>query len=259
MLFWTLQRTLACYTLLLYSAVFCYFDFESATFLIKEPLIWLVIVFQIARHSSLGMTIGFHRFYSHSAFKTSRWFEFLIAYSCAASNQGAMSWWAGNHRFHHAHCDDEHDPHSPVTNSFLYSWLGWGYDPKHAKRQIKLRYPEIRWIDSWCFLAPWIEWSIFWWLSESLALATLASLLPAALSPIGTLFFNSLSHSGKLDAQGCGARKYWQVSAILLGEHDHRDHHDYPAKAKRPGPDLPYWLVLWPMEKLGFIWDVRYR
>jgi len=258
MVFWTLHRGFACYALLLYSAIFIYFDFEAAEVFIYEPLIWFLIIFQISRHSGLGMTIGFHRFYSHAAFKTSRFVEFLIAYCCAASNQGGMSWWAGNHRYHHVHCDDDKDPHSPVTHSFLYSWLGWGYDPAHAPRSIKLRYPEIYWIDRWCFLVPWLEWGLFWLFSDSLAFATLVSLLPAALSPIGTLFFNSLSHGGKPDEQGCCARKYWQLSAILLGEHDHRDHHIHPTKAKRPGLDLPYRLVIWPMEKLGAIWDVKY-
>lgn len=259
MLFWTLHRVFACYALLLYSGILLYFDLETTKLLIVEPLIWILLVLQISRHSSLGMTLGFHRYYSHGAFKTSRWFESLVAYSCAASNQGAMSWWAGNHRYHHAHCDDQFDPHSPVTHSFIYSWLGWGYDPKHANRSIKLKYPEIRWLDRWCFLVPWFEWGLFWYFSDSLAFATLASLLPAALSPIGTLFFNSLSHGGQPDARGCCARRYWQLSAYLLGEHDHRDHHSYPARARRPGPDVPYWLVLWPMSKLGVIWDVRYK
>lgn len=257
MLFWTLQRVFACYALLFYSAIFIYVDFEITKSLISEPLIWVLIILQISRHSALGMTVGFHRYYSHGAFKTKRRFELFIAYCCAASNQGAMSWWAANHRYHHIHCDDDKDPHSPLTHSFLYSWLGWGYDPKHAHRTIKLRYPEIEWVDNWCFLVPWLEWGVIWFFSDSLAFATLISLLPAALSPIGTLFFNSLSHGGEPDANGCAARRYWQLSAILLGEHEHRYHHIHPTKAKRPGPDLPYWLVIWPLKKMGVIWDVK--
>ncbi|MGH8476094.1 MAG: hypothetical protein ACRER2_10050 [Methylococcales bacterium] len=257
MLFWTLQRIFACYSLLLYSAIFIWLDYDQALRLVSTPLPWVLIVLQIARHSALGMTLGFHRYYSHAAYKASRAYEFFITYSCAASNQAAMSWWAGTHRFHHVHCDDDQDPHSPVSHSFLYAWLGWGYDRKHAKQVIELRYPETRWLDRWCFLIPWIEWSLFLLFSESLAFATLAALIPAALSPIGTLFFNCISHGGKPDEKGCTARKYYQLSAILLGEHDHRDHHVYPNKAKRPGPDLPYWLVLWPMAKIGWIWDLK--
>jgi len=257
MLFWTLQRVFACYALLLYSAIFIALDFQQAQALILQPLTWVLIIAQIARHSALGMTLGFHRYYSHAAYKAKRRYEFFIAYCCAASNQGSMTWWAGNHRYHHVHCDDDKDPHSPVSHSLFYSWLGWGYDPKHAHRTIKLQYPEIRWIDQWCFLVPWLEWGLFWLVSGSLAFATLVSLVPAALSPIGTLFFNSLSHGGKPDEKGCCARKYNQLSAYLLGEHDHKDHHIHPNKAKRPGPDLPYWLVLWPMARLGFIWDLH--
>lgn len=259
MLFWTLQRVFACYALVLFSAIFIGFDYSQSLALITEPYIWVLIVLQIARHSALGMTLGFHRYYSHNAYQAPRWYESVIAYSCAASNQGAMTWWAANHRYHHIHCDDDKDPHSPITHSLLYAWLGWGYDPKHALRTIPLRYPEIRLINDWCFVVPWLEWGLFWWLSDSLAFATLVSMVPAALSPIGTLFFNALSHGGEPDEQGCCARQYNQLSAWLLGEHNHRDHHTYPNKAHRPGPDLPYHLVLRPLERLGVIWDLKGR
>ncbi len=257
MLFWTLQRVFACYALLLYSAVFIFADLDDAIIFAKQPLPWILIILQIARHSALGMTLGFHRFYSHAAYKASRGYEFFIAYSCAASNQAAMSWWAGNHRYHHVNCDNEKDPHSPVTHSLLYAWLGWGYDPKHALRKIKLNYPETRWLDDWCFLIPWFEWGLIWAFTGSLAFATIVSLIPAGLSPIGTLFFNCMSHGGEPDAKGCAAQQYNQLSAFLLGEHDHLDHHIHPNKAKRPGPDVPYWLVLWPATKLGWVWDLK--
>ncbi len=257
MLSWVLSRVFACYALLPFSALFFYLDWDASWALATQIWPWLLVLLQTARHSGLGMTIGFHRYYSHHAFKAPRWLEFLIAYSCCASNQGAMSWWAGTHRYHHVHCDSELDPHSPVTHSFLYSWLGWGYDPKHALRKIKLRYPEVRFLDDWCFAIPWLEFGLFWFFSGSLAFATFVSLLPAALSPIGTLFFNCISHGGKPDEKGCTARKYWQISAILLGEHDHKDHHIHPTKAHRPGPDLPYWLVLWPLSKFGIIHHLR--
>ncbi len=257
MLFWTLQRVLACYSLLIYSMIFVAIDYDAAIELVSKPLPWILIILQIARHSALGMTLGFHRYYSHAAYKASRAYEFFIAYSCSASNQAAMSWWAGTHRYHHVHCDDEKDPHSPVSRSFLYAWLGWGYDPRHANITIKLRYPETRWLDKWCFVIPWMEWALIWLASGSLAFATIVSLIPAGLSPIGTLFFNCMSHGGDADDKGCTARQYNMLSAFLLGEHDHLDHHIYPTKAKRPGPDLPYWLILWPMAKLGFIWDLK--
>jgi fatty-acid desaturase len=257
MWFWALQRVFGTCTLIIYIIFLILVDLQDVQIQASRPWIWALIFLQIFRHATLGMTLGFHRYYSHSAFKVKRWFEFVLAYSCAAANQGAMSWWAANHRHHHAYCDTEEDPHSPVTHSIAYAWLGWPYDPKNARRKIGLKYPETIWLDKWCFLVPWLEWAAVWYLSGSQAFSTLVVLLPAWLSPLGTLWFNVASHGGKPDQNGCTARKYRVPSAIILGEFEHKDHHDHPGKARRPGPDLPYRLILRPMALLGVVWDLR--
>lgn len=130
-------------------------------------------------------------------------------------------------------------------------------NPEHAHRKISLRYPETRFLDKWGFLVPWFEWALVWSFSDSRALATLVTLLPIWLSTMSTQWFNVRAHGGKADEHGCTATTYKFSSALLLGEWEHRDHHDYPRKAHRPGPDLPYWLVLFPLAKLGAIWDLQ--
>ncbi len=257
MLFWILQRIFGTCTIIVYIVPLILLDLEAVKPLLFEPITWILIILQGNRHSILGMTLGLHRYFSHNAFKAKRWFEFVIAYSCAAANQGGMSWWAANHRHHHFHCDTLEDPHSPVARSVLYAWLGWPYDPRNARRHIKLRYPETAWLDKWCFVIPWLEWLVVWGLSGSRAFSTLVVLIPAFLSPFGTLWFNVMSHRGAPDLEGCTARSYRVPSAVLLGESEHRDHHDFPGKARRPGPDLPYRLVLRPMRRLGAIWGLR--
>jgi stearoyl-CoA desaturase (delta-9 desaturase) len=259
MIFWTLQRVFSTCTLLLYAVTLIWLDLDAAKADIVDPLTWTLIFAQGFRHASWGMTIGYHRYFSHSAFKAKPWVEYLIAYSCAASNQGAMSWWAANHRHHHGHCDEPEDPHSPVTRSLPYAWFGWTYDLRNARRAIKLNHPVTVFIDKWCFLVPWMEWALLWWLTGSRSFATLVSLLPASLSPFGTLFFNVAAHGGEPDADGCCARTYRNFSAYILGEHQHKDHHEYPTKARRPGPDLPYHLFLRPLAKLGAVWDLRMK
>jgi stearoyl-CoA desaturase (delta-9 desaturase) len=257
MFYWALQRIFGTCTMIVYVVLFLYLDWAEVQSQATRPITWILFFFQGFRHGALGMTLGFHRYYSHAAFKCKRWFEFLIAYSCAAANQGGMGWWAANHRHHHSNCDTEEDPHSPVTRSIPYAWFGWSYDPKIARRKIQLNYPETRWFDKWCILVPWFEWLLVWYLADSRAFATLVVLTQAWFSPIGTLWFNMASHGGPPDEKGCTARCYNMFTAIILGEADHRDHHDYPGKARRPGPDLPYHLVLLPMAKLGVVWDLR--
>jgi len=256
--FWYAQRIVSCCLLTVYApALLLLVDPAGAAREVLRPLVWGLIMAQIFRHSALGMTLGYHRYFTHAAYKAPRWYEAFIAYCCAACNQGAPSWWAGTHRYHHVHCDTERDPHSPVSHHFLYAWLGWAYDPRHALRRIKLRYPEVRALDDWGFVVPWLEWGVVFAVSGNFAFATLVTLLPAGLSPIGTLWFNCLSHGGPPDENGCTARIYRQVTAWVLGEMDHKDHHIHPNKAHRPGIDLPYWLVLRPLRALGVLSDFQ--
>ncbi|MGH8581122.1 MAG: fatty acid desaturase [Gammaproteobacteria bacterium] len=257
MRFWIIHRVFAVCTLGIYVAVLVYLDFPEIKTQAARPVVWLLVYLQILRHAMFGMTLGYHRYFSHSAFKAKRWFEFLLSYSCAAANQGGMSWWAANHRHHHAHCDTKEDQHSPVAQSLAYAYIGWANDPRIARRRIKLRYPETVWMDKWCFLVPWLEWLLVWFVTGSRAFATLVVLLPAWLSPIGTLSFNIGSHGGTADEKGCTAKTYINFSAFILGEHKHQDHHRFPGKARRPGPDLAYHLILRPMARLGAIWDLR--
>lgn len=257
MLFWTLHRVFGTCTLIAYIVPLIILDLDAVRALVFEPLTWVLIILQGNRHAMLGMTLGLHRYFSHKAFKAKRWFELVLSYSCAAANQGGMSWWAANHRHHHRHCDTFEDPHSPVARSRLYAWLGWPYDLRNAHRQVRLKYPETAWLDRWCFLVPWMEWLLLWLGSGSRAFATLVVLVPAFLSPFGTLWFNVMSHGGTADPIGCTARRYRVPSAVLLGESEHRDHHDHPARARRPGPDLPFRLILQPMAKFGAVWDLR--
>lgn len=258
-LFWTMQRAFGTCTMIVYVLLFGWLDSAEVEVLLFQPLTWILIILQGNRHAILGMTLGYHRYFSHRAFKARRWFEVLLSYSCAASNQGGMGWWAANHRHHHAHCDTREDPHSPVARSRLYAWLGWPYDPRNARRRIRLQYPETRWLDRWCFLVPWMEWGLVWALSGSRAFSTVVVLLPAFLSPFGTLWFNMMAHGGEPDGKGCTSRRYRVPSAVVLGESEHRDHHEYPRRARRPGPDIPYRLVLAPMARLGAVWDLRVR
>ncbi len=255
--FWTLHRIFGTCTLIVYIVPLILLDFEQVQDLVLEPWVWVVIILQGNRHAMLGMTLGLHRYFSHKAFKAKRWFELVLSYSCAAANQGGMAWWAANHRHHHRYCDTREDPHSPVARSRLYAWLGWPYDLRNAGRRVRLNYPETEWLDRWCFVVPWLEWLLVWQCSGARGLATMVMLVPAFLSPFGTLWFNVMSHGGTPDAEGCTARRYRVPSAVLLGESEHRDHHDHPGRARRPGPDLPFRLILQPMARLGAVWDLR--
>ena len=73
----------------------------------------------------LGITVGYHRYFSHRAFRTSRPMQFILALMGATSVQRGPLWWAAHHRHHHKHSDTEQDHHSPVTESFVWSHMLW--------------------------------------------------------------------------------------------------------------------------------------
>ena len=80
---------------------------------------------------------GYHRYFSHRAYDTSRAFQFVLAVLAQTTAQKSVLWWAANHRDHHLHSDTELDVHSPRRMGFLYSHVGWIFSrgSKHDQLQ----------------------------------------------------------------------------------------------------------------------------
>src|SRR3954469_1858778 len=99
-----------------------------------------------------GLTAGFHRYFSHRSFKTSRFFQFILALLGTMAVQKGPLWWAAHHRRHHKYTDQEGDLHSPVKDGFWWSHVGWvvstKYDPTdwNAIKDFS-RFPELRWLN----------------------------------------------------------------------------------------------------------------
>ena len=72
-----------------------------------------------------GITAGYHRYFAHAAYRTSRRFQFALAWLGAAAAQKGPLWWAGHHRNHHLYSDTEKDIHSPSREGFWWSHVGW--------------------------------------------------------------------------------------------------------------------------------------
>ena len=66
----------------------------------------LFMVFLMYFIRMFGITAGFHRFFSHKTFKTSRAFQFILAYLATSSAQMGPIWWASHHRHHHKYTDE---------------------------------------------------------------------------------------------------------------------------------------------------------
>jgi len=99
-----------------------------------------------------GVTAGYHRYFSHRSFKTSRVFQFVLGFLAQSSAQRGILWWAAKHRHHHRHSDTELDVHSPRMRGFVYSHVGWIFTPQHGETDVDAipdltKYPELVWLD----------------------------------------------------------------------------------------------------------------
>ena len=102
---------------------------------------------------------GYHRYFSHRAYSTSRAFQFILAVLATSTAQKSVLWWAAKHRHHHLHSDTEQDVHSPRHRGFLYSHVGWIFSRRHdATDLVKIadfaRYPELMWLHRLELLPP---------------------------------------------------------------------------------------------------------
>lgn len=102
---------------------------------------WVALSTLIAMYvlSGFGVTVGYHRLFTHRAFETTRPIKYTLAILGSLAVEGPLSHWVATHRRHHQHSDDEHDPHSPhkygggvtgILKGFYHAHVGWLFAPK---------------------------------------------------------------------------------------------------------------------------------
>ncbi len=212
-----------------------------------------------------GVTAGYHRYFSHRSFKTSRVGQFLFAFLAMSSTQKSVLWWAALHRHHHRHSDQEEDIHSPVLRSFFYSHVGWIFDKKHDETRIDdvpdlAKFPELRFLDKHQ-LIPGIALGVLCFLIDGWPGLLIGFFLSTVLLYHGTFFINSLAHvHGKQRyLTGDDSRNNWWLAIITLGEGWHNNHHAYQ-RSTRQGfrwyeIDITYY-VLKALSWTGAVWDL---
>ena len=212
-----------------------------------------------------GVTAGYHRFFSHRSFKTSRAGQFLFAVLAMSSTQKSVLWWAALHRHHHRHSDTEQDVHSPVHRSFFYSHVGWIFDKKHNATQLHevpdlAKYPELMFLDRHQ-LVPAIVLAVACFLIDGLPGLLIGFFLSTVFLYHGTFFINSLAHvhGNQRYVTGDDSRNNWWLAVITLGEGWHNNHHAYQ-RSTRQGfrwyeIDITYYLLK-AMSWVGLVWDL---
>ena len=216
-----------------------------------------------------GIGIGYHRLLTHRGFKTYKWIEYFLTACATLTLEGGPFFWVAVHRVHHQNADKEGDPHSPRDGGF-WSHMGWIITGRalvnHAPELLPY-VPDLRKDKFHCWISKW-----HWVPTTTLGLILLATgglswvvwcvFLRTVVGLHSTWFVNSATHmwgSRRFLTSDTSRNSFW-VAILSFGEGWHNNHHANPQVARHGlrwyEVDLN-WYVLWTLQKLGLIWDVK--
>jgi stearoyl-CoA desaturase (delta-9 desaturase) len=253
---------------------------------------WTDIALMVCLYAftGFGVTIGFHRLFTHRSFETSRPLRALFAIAGSMAIEGSVITWVADHRKHHAFADEEGDPHSPhlghegglrgALHGLWHAQVGWLIDGRSHGRASARRYaPDL-------LRDPTVVWAnrLFpLWALLSLIVPAVAGFLLTGLDPFGALTgfvwgglvriflvhhvtwsVNSVCHffgRRRFDISDKSTNVFW-LALPSLGEAWHHNHHAFPTSAAhglRRWEKLldPSALVIYALEKLGLVWNVK--
>ncbi len=208
----------------------------------------------------------YHRYFSHRSYKTSRWFQFVLALGATMTAQKGVLWWAAHHRIHHKLSDMPGDLHSVKQSGFWWAHMGWilardleGTDMSKIRDFSK--YPELVWLDRYWFL-PAVAAGVITFLIGGFFALVWAFALCQVLCWHGTFTINSLSHlwGARRYATSDDSRNNPVLAVITMGEGWHNNHHHYQVSARQ---GFFWWEVdgtyyaLRAMSAVGLIWDLH--
>lgn len=211
------------------------------------------------------ITAGYHRYFSHRAYRMGRVIQFLMAFGGTTAAQKGPLWWAAQHRAHHRYADTPRDAHSP-QDGFWWSHVGWFLSDRHKAADRDLVrdlsvYPELRFLDRHDWIGPWVV------ALGSLAVAGWPGLVVGFFGSTvalwhATFAVNSVAHcfGRRRYATRDSSRNSAIVALLTHGEGWHNNHHRYP-RAARQGHrwwelDLTY-LALRGLAAVGLVTDLQ--
>jgi stearoyl-CoA desaturase (delta-9 desaturase) len=231
-----------------------------------------------------GITVGFHRLFTHGGFKANRALKIALALAGSFAIEGPVVTWVAEHRRHHAFSDREGDPHSPwrfgesiggLTKGFWWAHLGWMFDPNHTNQEKYapdlLADKDIRRIDD--FFPLWVVLSmtlpavigglVTWSITGALTAFFWASLVRVFLLHHVTWSINSVCHivGERPYASRDRSANFWPLAILSGGESWHNTHHADPTCARhgidRGQIDMSA-RIIWAFEKFGWATNVRW-
>lgn len=247
---------------------------------------WLDVILGVVLYviAAGGITIGYHRYFTHASFKAKPWVAWLLGISGSMALEGSISSWVAGHRKHHANSDEADDPHSPwrygtgawaVTKGFLWAHVGWliAQEPIDARRWAPdmLKDPitsrlsrHFGWFVLATFALPAVLGGLLTWSWQGALTAFFwAGLVRIALVHHVTWSINSVCHIwGKQPfVSRDESRNVAWLALPSLGESWHNFHHAEPTSARHgvlPGQVDPSAAVIRFAENRGWVTGVKW-
>jgi stearoyl-CoA desaturase (delta-9 desaturase) len=246
-----------------------------------HDIVIMIMMYYISGH---GVTVGYHRYFTHSSFKANKPLRVALAIAGSLAAEGPVIRWVSDHRKHHRYSDQDGDPHSPwrygstipaLMKGLVYAHMGWLFDVEQTDpRQYA---PDL------------LKDSAIVKVSRSFVLLTVASLLIAPLvgglwawswqGAVTAFFWGSLVRIGLLHhvtwsinsiCHAAGERTFksrdksgnvWWLAVLSMGESWHNLHHSDPTSARHGvlrGQVDSSARIIWIFERFGWVREVRW-
>ena len=219
-----------------------------------------------------GITGAFHRYFSHRSYKTSRFFQFCLAFLGGMAAQKGALWWAAQHRHHHKHSDTGEDIHSAKLEGFYWSHIGWVLSPEYEEYDANTvkdlaRFPELAWLDKYIFIPPVAAGAFcffvgHFWFGNAMMGLVVGFFISTVILYHTTFSINSLCHmfgTRRYETGEASKNSIW-LALLTMGEGWHNNHHHFPLSCRQGffwwEIDITYYILL-GLEKVGLVWDLQ--
>jgi stearoyl-CoA desaturase (delta-9 desaturase) len=238
----------------------------ATPFLVPLEARWLALAAALYAVRMFAITAGYHRYFAHRTYRTSRAFQLVLAFVGGTAAQHGALWWAAHHRDHHRWSDGPGDIHSPLRRGFLWAHVGWILSRRHHETKLDrvkdlARYPELRFLDRAHTLPP-IALAVGLFLAAGWPGLLWGFFVSTVVLWHATFAINSLAHvfGRRRYETGDGSRNSLALALLTFGEGWHNNHHHYPASTRQGffwwELDLSY-LALRVLAAIGLVRDLR--
>ena len=223
---------------------------------------------------------GYHRYFTHRSYKTSRFFQFILAVIGTTTGQKGPLSWATSHRHHHKYADTPLDPHSPIIHGWFHAHIGWLLKKNALPTSDEIikeykAFPEVIFLNQFHYICILVYMLCLYLLGSYLEnafpvlntsgwqLLIWGGILSTLLLLHTTCFVSSIAHLiGDEDYKTNDSSKNtsWLYFLSLGGENWHNTHHKYPWSANmgiRKGQVDSIFYVLLLLKKMGIVWDLK--